>query len=411
MSSVEALLGGLPPVYEHTESLLARAAAPGPMRGLFVRAWRAVAQSPSRAGFSIQHHLRRPGGLRSWERRLVAAGLYAAVRGHRLMAAVAGTDDAEALWTGWLVRQGLPAPAGFAGFASLEQSGADVLSGLGPVERLAVGGSVPEALAARLLADLGQEAAGFLAASARRAPLTLRVNTALAEVAAVVRQLAEDELEPRLLAVPGAVGIRRCDIHAHPLYASGAVEVQDAASQAVAGLVDARPGQVVVDYCAGGGGKALALAARAGVRVWVHDVRPERLRALKGRAARAGVAERIEVGLPGEGSADRVLVDAPCSGSGTLRREPALRWRLGDARVVEMVGLQGRVLAEAARLVAPGGRLVYATCSVFRVENEGVVAAFLEGDEGFVARSAPLKMGPHTDDTDGFFAVVLERRA
>jgi 16S rRNA (cytosine967-C5)-methyltransferase len=415
---IAALIEGLPPTYEHSESLLLRAAGPGPMRALAERAWAAVRRDPGRAAFTLRHHLRRPAGLRSWERRLVAAGLYALVRGHRLLEAALGTGAPGVLWGGWLVHQGLdPASTGVdlaaaAPCADLAGAAARALAGLGPAERLEVGASVPPELARRLLEDLGAQAAPFLAASARRAPLVLRLNPARMDPAEALAALAADGLEPRRLPLGGpagaAVAVKRCDIFEHRLYLSGAVEVQDAGSQALAALVAAAPGEVVLDCCAGGGGKALALAAAVGEggRVYAHDVRPRRLAALLERAERAGVRRRLETGLPPR--ADAVLVDAPCSGSGTLRRDPCLRWRLGAARVAAQVALQGELLASAAARVAPGGRLIYGTCSVFRAENRGVVDAFLATRPGF-SLEREWAVGPHTHDTDGFYGAVLRQ--
>ena len=276
---VEALLSGLPPVYEHTDSLLARAAADGPMRRRVVRAWAAIQRDPTRAAFALRNALRRARDLKPWERRLVAAGLYSMVRHHRLLAAVMGTPEAdgEALWRGCLVRQGLPVDAApeAAACADLEASARALLAPLDPIARLAVGGSVPDGVARRLAADLGPAAAAFLAASNQRAPLVVRIHaTRAGGREAALARMAAAGLEPTPLSpAPGAVAIRRCDVFETDLYQEGWIEVQDAGSQAIAALCAPAPGEVVVDYCAGGGGKALALAD-AGAEVWTHDVRP-----------------------------------------------------------------------------------------------------------------------------------------
>jgi 16S rRNA (cytosine967-C5)-methyltransferase len=192
---------------------------------------------------------------------------------------------------------------------------------------------------------------------------------------------------------------------------------------------------MVADYCAGAGGKTLALGMlmRSSGRLYAMDVSEKRLAALRPRAARAGLSSVHSLVLTGEadprakrlaGKLDRVLVDAPCSGFGTLRRNPELKWR-HDARAVdELVAKQRRILEAAARLVKPGGRLVYATCSVLREENEGVVEAFAAGAPHFQPLSCAalfaaqrieldsgerLRLWPHHHSTDGFFAAAFQR--
>jgi 16S rRNA (cytosine967-C5)-methyltransferase len=192
---------------------------------------------------------------------------------------------------------------------------------------------------------------------------------------------------------------------------------------------------MVVDFCAGAGGKTLQLGAmmRSTGRLYAFDVADKRLAKLKPRMARAGLSNVHPVLIAHEadakvkrlaGKADRVLVDAPCSGLGTLRRNPDLKWRQSPAGVEEMVAKQSAILAAAARLVRPGGRLVYATCSLLAEENDGIVDAFLAAHTEFRALSAQevlaaqgvtletgkrLRLLPHVHDTDGFFAAVMER--
>ncbi|CAN0591661.1 unnamed protein product, partial [Laminaria digitata] len=185
-------------------------------------------------------------------------------------------------------------------------------------------------------------------------------------------------LSPTALRVSeGARAIARSDA-----YLSGAVELQDAASQAVVDALPLRPGLSVLDYCAGGGGKALAMAARlAGGRVDAHDAAPQRMVDLPARADRAGADVRI-VQKP-RGSYDLVFCDVPCSGSGAWRRAPEGKWRLTQARLSELCAIQAGILDQAARLVAPGGCLAYATCSVRGEENAEQVRAFLARAPGW----------------------------
>jgi len=269
------------------------------------------------------------------------------------------------------------------------------------------------------------------------APLDLRVNLAKIDREAALRQLAQDGIEGRATPYSPA-GIRLADkpaINRHPLFAQGAIEVQDEGSQLLAYLVAPRRGEMVADYCAGAGGKTLALAMlmRGTGRVYAMDVSTKRLAALAPRAARAGISNVHTIGLSGAtdarakrlaGKIDRVLVDAPCSGFGTLRRNPDLKWRHVATAVTELGEKQVRILAAAARLLKPGGRLVYATCSILGQENEDVVDRFLREHPGFSALScsallaaqrialdtgAQLRLWPHLHDTDGFFAAAFAR--
>jgi 16S rRNA (cytosine967-C5)-methyltransferase len=221
-------------------------------------------------------------------------------------------------------------------------------------------------------------------------------------------------------------------------FVRGAIEVQDEGSQLLSLLVDAKRGEMVVDFCAGAGGKTLALGAamRSTGRLYAFDTSAHRLEALKPRLARSKLSNVHPAAIAHErderikrlsGKIDRVLVDAPCSGLGTLRRNPDLKWRQSPQAVVELVQKQTAILASAARLVKSGGRLVYATCSVLPEENEQIAAAFSAAHPGFkpvpvaslleelkVANAAQLctsdglylRLWPHRHGTDGFFASV-----
>src|SRR6267154_2296995 len=225
-------------------------------------------------------------------------------------------------------------------------------------------------------------------------------------------------------------------INRHPLFLDGSVEVQDEGSQLLCHLVAPKRGEMVVDFCAGAGGKTLALGAlmRSTGRLYAFDISPKRLAGLKPRLARSGLSnvhpQRIEGVNDARvkrlaGKIDRVLVDAPCSGLGTLRRNPDMKWRQTPEDVAELVKKQRSILASAARLENPGGPLVSATCSILEEENRGVVEDFLR-NAPFVLRRAGdvlekggirlqmeeyLELWPHRHGTDGFFAVALERVA
>ena len=196
--------------------------------------------------------------------------------------------------------------------------------------------------------------------------------------------------------------------------------MQDAGSQRVAQAVGAGPGMQVVDFCAGAGGKALALAAdmEGKGRVVATDVHDKRLARLGERMRRAGAhnierrlleSERDRWVRRQRGKFDRVLVDAPCTGTGSWRRNPDARWTRDGPGLAELVALQDRILESAARLVKPGGRLVYATCSLLREENEARVARFLDAAPGFARAGDDLRISPARDGSDGFYAAILER--
>lgn len=256
-----------------------------------------------------------------------------------------------------------------------------------------------------------------LAAMRDRAPLFLRANLLRADREAAIAALAEEGI----VAEPGPLSptcLRVIDGGRHVArsgaFAEGLVEVQDAASQAVADFAGAAPGETVLDYCAGAGGKTLALAARMGGRgdLTAHDIEPGRLDRLHGRAGRAGV----EVTLRGPGetedlalSCDLVLVDAPCSGSGTWRRNPDAKWRLTPRALAAHLDVQDAVLARAAAAVRPGGRLVYATCSLIEAENGDRARAFLASHPEFRAGRPPLRL-TDPEAGDGFFACEFLRR-
>ncbi|TVQ56724.1 MAG: RsmB/NOP family class I SAM-dependent RNA methyltransferase [Rhodobacteraceae bacterium] len=269
----------------------------------------------------------------------------------------------------------------------------------------------PDWLDAPLRESLGPCFEASMAALRDRAPVDLRVNALKATVAEARAALAAEGVETTpvdvapgaLRAAPGAPVART------RAFAEGLVELQDAASQAAAALADARAGETVLDFCAGAGGKALALAAAMGGRgrVFAHDAEPRRMRDLPGRAARAGA--RVETldaaGLEAlRGACDLVFVDAPCSGSGSWRRDPLGKWRLTPSRLAALAALQAEILRSAAQRLRPGGRLAYATCSVLTEETDAPVAAAF----GDAARTvASLTLTP-ADGADGFSCRILQ---
>ena len=277
-----------------------------------------------------------------------------------------------------------------------------------------------------------------MAATLSPAPLDLRVNPMRSTRPTVLRGLKDLGLRAEATRLaPQGIRIReRLSLARLPGLKTGEIEIQDEGSQMVALLVDARPGERVVDFCAGAGGKTLAIAAqmRNKGHIIACDVNEARLKRCAERLRRAGLHNAETRVLASEtdrwikrhkGGFDRVLVDAPCSGTGTWRRNPDARWRAPELGLQTLVALQARILASAARLVKPGGRLVYATCSMLVEENEAQVAAFLAAHPGFsvvplqkVAAHVTtsdhpdfLSLTPARHDTDGFFAAVLQREA
>lgn len=289
---------------------------------------------------------------------------------------------------------------------------------IGEGERAAAAGVLPGWLEGELSPLVSE---GEWPALLERAPLDLRANLLKASRDALLPEWPEavlTGLSPWGLRLPADTAVT-----SHPAYLDGRVEVQDEGSQLVALACEARDGERIVDLCAGAGGKALALAAAApDAELIAGDVNRQRLSQLLPRAERAGaeIATRL-LNPPREaeelsdlhGRCDLVLVDAPCSGSGTWRRNPEGRWRLTPERLERLLALQARVLDLAAPLVKPGGRLVYAVCSVLGREGAGQAAAFLSRHSGFEARDIPFTAGrsdgvgrlltPRQDGTDGFF--------
>jgi 16S rRNA (cytosine967-C5)-methyltransferase len=302
-----------------------------------------------------------------------------------------------------------------------------------------VRGNYPEWLTPELEASFGGRLAEEMAAMNLPATVDLRVNTLKATREEVVAALAAEGVEaaPTPLSPIGLRLAGRRTLPALDAFRRGLVEVQDEGSQIVALLTDARPGQSVADYCAGGGGKSLALAAAMENRgrLVACDIAERRFGDIAKRCKRAGaaivethvMAEEGDDGLDA-GSFDRVLVDVPCSGAGAWRRNPDAKWRLGPDELAEHTARQARILDRAARLVAPGGRLVYATCSILASENAPRIDRFLSANPDFtllpaadiwsdiVDRPMPsdgacLTLTPARDGTDGFFAAIMERRA
>ncbi len=309
----------------------------------------------------------------------------------------------------------------------------------------AVRANVPDWTETFFLEGFGEEWVAEAAALAMRPPVDLRVNTLKAERPKVLRALQKDGVAPTSIArhglrIPPVKGFgRHPNVQATPEFQKGWFEIQDEGSQIVSDLIFAQPKEQVLDYCAGGGGKTLALAAAMDNRGQIHayDADRGRLAPIVDRLKRAGVrnvqvhsnAQDLE---PLKGRMDRVVIDAPCTGSGTWRRKPDAKWRLTEAQLQARQGEQAEILDQACGYVRPGGYLVYITCSMFRAENEEQVYAFGERHEGWDLLSAGEvwqdlfgfdKPAPWSEDlncitltpaataTDGFFFAVMQKLA
>jgi 16S rRNA (cytosine967-C5)-methyltransferase len=375
------------------------------------------------------------------DRGFVAESAYAVLRRLRWLRHWAGEGaEARRLLLAWLVKGEGISLRRFEGALSATER--DWLAGL-KAQRigalsLAERCDFPDWLTERLLSQYGEAGLLELAQALNQpAPLDIRANplktdrdTLLAGLRAGGMDCAPGALSPLAIRLAGKPALQR-----HPLFLDGSFEVQDEGSQLLGWLVAPRRGELVVDFCAGAGGKTLLLGAlmRSTGRLYAFDVSGKRLARLKPRVARAGLSNVHPVEIDSEhdsrvkrlaGKADRVLVDAPCSGLGTLRRNPDLKWRQSRDGLAELTVKQGAILAAAARLVKPGGRLVYATCSLLEEENENIVTAFLQAHPEFTAQPAGeilaqqgiavecgerLTLLPGRHDTDGFYAAVLER--
>jgi 16S rRNA (cytosine967-C5)-methyltransferase len=378
--------------------------------------------------------------LGSRERGVIAEAVYGLLRNKLVYTSFAESGQGPSMRR--LALLGLADAAGTDALGGLSPEETDWLERVMQIDRnmlpAALRANLPQWLYERLLERFGEEEAQKLAQTLNTpAPLDLRVNSIKATREQVIAELAEAPIlaEPTPYA-PLALRVRKKPaLQNLPLFKSGAIEVQDEGSQILAQVLGARRGEMVVDFCAGAGGKTLALGAimRNTGRLYAFDISEKRLTKLKPRLARSGLSNVHPVVIAHEndakvkrlaGKIDRVLVDAPCSGLGTLRRNPDVKWRLKPESITELNTKQLSILEGAARLVKAGGRLVYATCSIMEEENEAIVRQFLEANASFHLvpmqqvldeQKIPLQMGdflklaPHIHHTDGFFAAVIER--
>ena len=373
------------------------------------------------------------------DRAFIAEAVYGVLRHLRSLKVLAEPATPRRLLLAWLARHG---GRNLREFATLvDKDDLEWLRGLKGAklddQPEATRLDLPDWLYERLHVQYGEQLPALMAALNGPAPLDLRVNSLKAGRDALLAELANEGI-PAAATPYSPLGLRlqgKPALQKHPRFLDGSFEVQDEGSQLLGLLLAPRRGEMVCDFCAGAGGKTLLLGAlmHSTGRLYAFDVSEKRLAKLKPRLARSGLSNVQGLLIAHErdakvkrlaGKFDRVLVDAPCSGLGTLRRNPDLKWRQSPESVAELNAKQAAILASAANLVKAGGRLVYATCSLLNEENETIVEAFLAAHPDFrlvpagemlAAQRVPLEMGdpmrldPARHGTDGFFAAVLER--
>lgn len=376
------------------------------------------------------------------ERAWIAEAVYGVLRRRSFLSYLAGNEDPRRLLVAWLVRVQGNSLRELDELLNQQQKEwaheikAKSTEGLSP----AIQADLPEWLWQRLESQYGAEEALAIARSMHKAAsLDLRVNLVKSNREEVLARFASEKAGAE--ATPySPTGIRlpqRMSINRHPFFTDGKIEVQDEGSQLLALLVAPRRGEMIADFCAGAGGKSLAMGAlmRNTGRLYAFDVSEKRLHNLGQRLKRSGLSNLHSQVISSEsdpklkrlnGKFNRVLVDAPCSGLGTLRRNPDLKWKQTPDDVMELTAKQTAILARAAKLVKAGGRLIYATCSLLAEENEQVAEAFLAAHPQFTLVNAAeilaqqqveldtgtyLKLLPHQHETDGFFAAVFELTA
>jgi len=430
-----------PPLDQLILQLYARALEGGNLSTLLKRAFAQHELKPAqrtatvRTLFGLFHHERRI------DLALSEAGLKGTPHEHlrgRLMAWRMLSGERTTLQA----KNALPGPK----WAAVEHINEHIAAEPDAARRLGLRHSLEDFLAKALLEEYGEDAEALAKSLAQAAPLALRANTLLTKRESLLSELLDADLAARKsdLAPQGLVLEEFSNPYALPAFAEGRFEVQDEGSQLVAELAAPPVQGLTIDYCAGAGGKTLAMAALLNNRgrLVAVDTHAKRLEELKRRARRAG-AHNIQPVLledtdpeapwPAEleayrGKAARVVVDAPCSGLGVLRRKPEIRAKLRAGDVKRLTKLQLALATRAADLLAPGGRLLYATCSLLAAENENIIAALLEtggwevlppkavfgkerAEKLTSADGRFLKLLPHQHGCDGFFAAVLVRRA
>jgi 16S rRNA (cytosine967-C5)-methyltransferase len=414
----------LPPaVVSHTEELL-----------------REVLRFTGPADGTLSRYFRDHPRLGSRERGAIAEGIYGLLRNKSVYSSFAESGGGATMRK--LTLLGLADAVGIDALGGLTEEETEWLTRVMQIDRSllqpSLRANLPQWLFDKFVAQYGEAQALQLADALNQpAPLDLRVNSIKANREEVAAKLAEAPIlcEPTPFSPLGLRVLRKPALQNLPLFKEGAIEVQDEGSQLLSQVVGAKRGEMVVDFCAGAGGKTLSLGAamRNTGRLYAFDISDKRLAKMKPRVARSGLSNVHPVLIAHErdakikrlaGKIDRVLVDAPCSGLGTLRRNPDVKWRQVQESIAELNVKQAAIHDSAARLLKAGGRLIYATCSLLDEENEAIVNQFLTAHTDFslvpmkdvlAEQKIPLEMQdylkllPHLHRTDGFFAAVMER--
>jgi 16S rRNA (cytosine967-C5)-methyltransferase len=390
---------------------------------------------------TLSHYFRTHPKLGSRERGMISEAVYATLRNKVFYSDFAGEGGGATMRR--LALLGLCDAVGIEALSGLPKEETTWLERIAQIDRTLLSpvmrSNLPQWLFDKLLTQYGEEQTMQMTAALNQpAPLDLRVNSIKATHDEVVAALnaASIHCEPMRYAPLGLRVGKKTALQNLPLFRSGAIEVQDEGSQLLAHIVGAKRGEMIADFCAGAGGKTLALGAqmRNTGRLYAFDVSERRLANIHPRLARSGLSNVHPIRIANEkdarikrlvGKIDRVLVDAPCSGLGTMRRSPDIQWRQSPESIVAFQEQQLAILSSSARLVKAGGRLVYATCSLLEEENEEVVAKFLSlfGDFELMPMKDVLaeqkielemqdylKLLPHVHHTDGFFAAVMVRK-
>lgn len=349
------------------------------------------------------------------DRGFIAETVFEVARWRRALGFLVDSDETTALCAAQWVRMGYELPEWWiyrgASGAEIQAREADLAA-----QPRAIRESVPDWLDAVGAAELGDGWDREIAALNQRAPVYLRVNTLKSTRPAVIAWLAESGIVAEAVAgLPDALVLAAGKILPKPLRADGRVEIQDAGSQLIAPLLDPQPGERVIDACSGAGGKSLHLAALMGNegRVFGMDVDVKKLAELERRAKRAGAMCVKAKPITATSStdfgevADRLLVDAPCSGLGTLKRQPDLKWRLKPAQLERVRGIQQELLGSYPAMLKHGGRLVYATCSILPSENRAAVDRLVAAGGFRLLEECPVS--PADTGFDGFYAALLEK--
>lgn len=351
------------------------------------------------------------------DRAFIAETVYEVARWRRALAFVADSDEIRAMCAAQWLRMGYEVPSWWsyhgADVVMMGSRQVDLRDQIRPIRE-----SVPDWLDDWLCEEIGEDLwSRELSALNQRAPVYLRINSLKGDSDEVIDWLTSEgvDVEP-ISGVPGALRLAQGRVISKQLFADGRIEIQDAGSQCIVPLLGAEPGERVIDACSGAGGKALQLAAVMSNegRIYAMDVDERKLAELKQRARRAGARNIVIKPITDTTAADffevadRLLIDAPCSGLGTLKRQPDLKWRLRPATIERARVIQRELLLEYSKMLKPGGRLVYATCSILPSENWHVVETLLE--TGGFNLIEERKLSPSVDGFDGFYAAALKKR-